>query len=371
MQKGGRQAADARINELKAVDDPENRGLFSKTKRIAVITNQDDGDRVCTWDETKAFLDANKKAEETGCVWVDFQGMELEDMKLIEKYFKLHPLTVEDCLTPDTREKFELFDNYYLIVINEIHYIEYSNVLNNVNVYIVVFPEVVLSFHAAPIQATYEVIHKLSFEPQSRIPSPDWLLYALIDGIVDLYVALVDQTVREAEALDGLVLLLSGLDQTELLERIGYANRHAGHLKSGLWSKKEILISLQNFDKITKYVNIYFQNVVDHVVRSNQKLKLARETLRSLNSVYLAKVSIELAVASNEMNVVMRRLAALSAIFLPLTLLSGIFGMNVRVPGMIDMPGTPSGYQWFIGIILFMASLAALIGLFFKWKRWL
>ncbi len=81
-------------------------------------------------------------------------------MRLIEKYFKLHPLTVEDCLTPDTREKFEVFDNYYLVVVNEIHYIEYSNVLNNVNVYIVVFPEIVLSFHTAPIQSVHEVCNE-------------------------------------------------------------------------------------------------------------------------------------------------------------------------------------------------------------------
>lgn len=371
MQRGGRQAADARINELKLVDDAESRGLFSKTKRIAVVSSQDDCDRAFTWDETKVALDSRKEGEESVCRWIDFQGMELEDMKLIEKYFKLHPLTVEDCLTPDTREKFEVFDNYYFVVINEIHYIEFSNVLNNVNVYIVVFPELVLSFHAAPIQAIVEVTHKLSFEPQCRIPSPDWLLYALIDGIVDLYVSLVDQTVREAESLDGLVLLLSGLDQTELLERIGYANRHAGHLKSGLFSKKEIFVSLQNFELISKHVVVYLQNVVDHVVRSNQKLKLARETLRSLNSVYLAKVSIELAVASNEMNVVMRRLAALSAIFLPLTLISGIMGMNVQVPGMIGMPGTPPGFGWFIGLILFMVFLGTAIGLFFKWKKWL
>jgi len=367
--RSARPAADARINELKEIDDyPENKGLFSKTKRISLISKQEDSDRIVSWDETRALLDGKDAGE---VMWVDFQGIDVDEMKQIEKYFKLHPLTVEDCLSPDTREKFEVFDGYFFVVVNEIHYIEYSNVLNNVNVYIIVFPDMILSFHPAPIQSAHEVIHKLSFEQHARIPSSDWLLYALIDGIVDIYVTLVDQVVRESESLDGLVLLLSGLDQTELLERIGYANRHAGHLKSGLWSKKEILTSLQAFEKVSKHVNIYLQNVVDHVVRSNQKLKLSREALRSLNSVYLAKVSIELAVASNEMNVVMRRLAALSAIFLPLTLISGIFGMNVQVPGMVDMPGTPSGFGWFIGIMLFMVGLGGLIGLFFKWKRWL
>jgi Mg2+ and Co2+ transporter CorA len=71
------------------------------------------------------------------------------------------------------------------------------------------------------------------------------------------------------------------------------------------------------------------------------------------------------------MNIVMRRLAALSAIFLPLTLISGIMGMNVQVPGMIGFPNTPPGLGWFIGVLVFMVILGLGIALFFKWKRWL
>eukprot|EP01111_Echinosteliopsis_oligospora_P011711 TRINITY_DN3925_c0_g1_i1.p1 TRINITY_DN3925_c0_g1~~TRINITY_DN3925_c0_g1_i1.p1 ORF type:complete len:307 (+),score=34.87 TRINITY_DN3925_c0_g1_i1:378-1298(+) len=306
-------------------------------------------------------------------MWIDFQGFSSEDMKPVEAFFNIHPLTTEDCFTTDTREKFETFDDYYFIVANEIHYIEYSNILNNVNICMIVFPalDIVLSFHAEPIQSVHEVVHKLSFEPQGCIPSPDWLVYALLDGVVDIYVTLVDQLVREAESLDGLVLLLTGVEQTELLERIGYANRQSNHLKSGLWSKREILSALRTSGKVSSNVAVYMQNVVDHVLRCNQKLKLARETLGSLNSVYLAKVSIELATVSNEMNVVMRALGGISAIFLPLTFISGVFGMNVRVPGMIGFGDNDENYGWFIGIIVFMLALTIGIALFLRWKKWL
>jgi len=192
-----------------------------------------------------------------------------------------------------------------------------------------------------------------------------------MDGIADIYMGMVDQVVREADSLEDLVMLLTGVDQTELLERIGYANRLAGFIKSGLYSKMEILSSLQQNEKIPKHIQLYLQNVSDHVVRSDQKLKLARATIGSLNEAYLAKVSIELSEAANRMNVVMRRLSALSAVFLPLTLVSGIFGMNVRVPGMIGMPGTPDGFQWFVGIMIFMVLVALGIALSFKKKNWL
>jgi len=367
-----RNVSGRRLKELKRKDEIMNDmpGLFSKTARITCITNISDVNKSCTWEEVTGTLE-NPSDIAPRPVWIDFQGMEDEDMKKIETYFRLHPLTIEDCLIEDTREKFEVFEGYLFVVINEIHYIEYSNILNNVNLCIVVFPNVVLSFHYAPVQTMHEVLHKLNFEVQGDIPSAEWLLYALIDGVVDIYVTLVDQVVREADSLDGLVLLLSGVDQTELLERIGYANRHAGHLKNGLFSKKEILATMKGSERIGSSVKLYVQNVTDHVVRCNQKLKLALETLGSLNTLYLAKVSIELAVASNHMNVIMRRLSALSAIFLPLTLISGIMGMNVRVPGMIGFPDTPSGYGWFIGILLFMVLLGMAIASFFKWKRWL
>jgi len=356
-----------RLNELKQKDAfDDNPGLFSKMPRVVAVSNIGDIKRSVSIEEAVELV-RNKPPEAT--MWVDFQGLGEDDMRKIEHHFKLHPLTIEDCTLTDTREKYEFFEDYYFVVINELHYIEYSNILNNVNLCIVVFPTLVLSFHAAPVQTFHEVAHKLTYE--NHIPSPDWILYTLIDGVVDIYVTLVDHIVREADSLDDLVLLLSGVDQTELLERIGHANRHAGSLKAGLWSKKETLVLLRDNDRISQNIRLYLQNVADHVVRCDQKLKLARQTLGSLNSAYLAKVSIELADKSNRMNVVMRRLSALTATFLPLTLMSGIFGMNVRVPGMVGFDSTPPGFEWFTGIILFMVGLSMLIVVVMKKKKWL
>jgi len=363
--------ANARIDELRRKEDlkDDKPGLFSKTKRIAIISTILDIHQSYSWDQLNEYLENPFK--KPGPLWIDFQGMDADDMSLVTKRFKLHPLTVEDCLHLDTREKLEIFDDYFFVVANEVHYMEYSNVLNNINVCIVIYADTILTFHASPLQCFDEVVRKMEFQVGRDIASTDWLMYSLLDGIIDLYMMLVDQLVKEAEVLDSLVLVLSGVDQTELLERIGYANRHAGHIKSGLWSKREILQALRTTDRISKSVALYLQNVTDHAVRCNQKLKLAMETLGSLNSVYLTKVSVELAVASNRMNTVMRRLASVGAIFLPLTLIAGIFGMNVRVPGMIGFPDSPNGYGWFIGIMLFMVALAFLIASFFKKQKWL
>eukprot|EP01111_Echinosteliopsis_oligospora_P012002 TRINITY_DN4071_c0_g1_i4.p1 TRINITY_DN4071_c0_g1~~TRINITY_DN4071_c0_g1_i4.p1 ORF type:complete len:285 (+),score=47.78 TRINITY_DN4071_c0_g1_i4:213-1067(+) len=284
MNKG----ANTRVIELQQNSAYDHPGLYSKIKRVTLVTNSRDCNKSFSWSDVVEILDQERNKRTKGTIWIDFQGFHSDEMIPVGEYFNIHPLTMEDCMTVDTREKYETFDDYYFIVANEIHYIEYSNVLNNVNIYLIVFPalDIVITIHSEPIQSIQEVVHKLSYEPQGCIPSPDWLVYALFDGVVDIYVKLVDQSVREAESLDGLVLLLSGVEQTELLERIGHANRQSNHLKSGLYSKREILIALRISGRVTSSVSVYMQNVVDHVLRCNQKLKLARETLGSLNSVY-------------------------------------------------------------------------------------
>lgn len=357
-----------RLRELKDKNEAfeDVPGLFSKVSRITVVSNMEDTKRSVTLEEAIEF---SQKKRSDKSMWIDFQGLSDEDMKKVEVHFNLHPLTSEDCMLPDTREKYEFFEHYYLVIVNELHYVPYSNILNNVNLCIVVFPSLILTFHISPLQTFHEVARKLSYEGQ--IPSPDWMLYNLIDGIVDIYVMLVELIVREADSLDDLVLLLTGVDQTELLGRIGNANRHAGFLKSGLWGKHEILSTLKESEKISENIRLYMQNVADHVVRCDQKLKLARQTLGSLHSAYLSKVSIELADQSNHMNVVMRRLSVITTAFLPLTLLSGIFGMNVRVPGMVGFDDSPKGYGWFIGIIIAMVIICIFMSTVFRWKKWL
>eukprot|EP01113_Clastostelium_recurvatum_P007319 TRINITY_DN13402_c0_g1_i1.p1 TRINITY_DN13402_c0_g1~~TRINITY_DN13402_c0_g1_i1.p1 ORF type:complete len:481 (+),score=137.04 TRINITY_DN13402_c0_g1_i1:42-1484(+) len=374
--------------------------IYNKGKRIVIVTNRTDINRQAEWDDVASFVDKHRRrasgelpphdSSSSSCeygqgvgaddewegppTWIDFQGMELSDLQQVEQFFGLHHLTIEDILSTDTREKAERVPNhaYYYVVVNELHYKQYSNVLNEVNIVVLLFKNFLLTFHRSPVLCLHQVDRLLDFCPGKRIPSADWVLYALLDGIVDLYIMLVDQTVMEAESLDELVNVLTGVEQNELLARIGLAARRAAHLHTGLWNKREILSALMREDApIIKDNRIYVQNVFDHVLRMFQKLKLGRQLLGSLNGVYMAKVNLELSLASNDVNIIMRKFASLSSIFLPLTLISGIFGMNVRVPGMIGEPDTPEGYGWFIGIMVFMVLLAIVIALAFRRFKWL
>eukprot|EP01112_Ceratiomyxa_fruticulosa_P009657 TRINITY_DN2528_c1_g1_i1.p1 TRINITY_DN2528_c1_g1~~TRINITY_DN2528_c1_g1_i1.p1 ORF type:complete len:473 (-),score=69.92 TRINITY_DN2528_c1_g1_i1:126-1544(-) len=375
-------------------------GIYSKNKNITFVRCREDLHKSVTWHEMVAMIENlggrvpqsrnsdigdNTTDNDTqekhhvlnyhddwkhGPIWIDFQGYEAADFHDIEHYFGIHHLTIEDILTHDTREKYEKVFNhdYHHVVINELHYKEYSNVLNSSNLSILLYKNFILTFHENPLLCVHQVVRMLEYCPGKRLPSADWVLYALLDGIIDLYVMLVEQTILEAESLDDLVLVLSGIEQNELLSRIGLASRRASNLYSGLWNKREILGALTREDSpISKNNKIYMQNVFDHLLRIHQKLKLARETLGSLNNIYMAKVNLELTVSSNQVNVVMRKFGAVSIIFMPLTLITGVFGMNVRVPGMI---GTDLGpMNWFWGIISFFVAFGVTIAFIFYRER--
>jgi len=352
-------------------------GLFSKEKSITVVRNKGDVDKSLKWDEmVEIFLQAKKPGAHTDDwkdpLWVDFQGLEESDMHKIMEFFGVHHLTVEDIINGDPREKYEeVFDHSYNhIEIDERRYKEYSNVLEDVSLSIVLFKNFILTFHDKPILCVQQVVRMLEYCPNEKIPSSDWVLYALLDGVIDLYTILVDQISKESESLDDLINVLDSVNnQSEIVNRISVANRRANDLYRDVLTKMEILLSLTRDDAPVRRENkIYFQSVYDHVLRMNQKLKLAHDTLGSLNGTFLAKLSLELSISSNQINLIMRTFAAVSVIFLPLTLIAGVFGMNLRIPGQYTDPGGVS-LAWFTGVMIFFAVFSVIVLALFKWKK--
>eukprot|EP01133_Synstelium_polycarpum_P003585 gene3585-4103_t len=160
----------------------------------------------------------------------------------------------------------------------------------------------VLTFHSQGLISSSQVIRMIKYSATGSLPSAAWIIYAYLDGIVDLYIDLVDKIMMETQSLDELVLVLSGIKQNELFTRIGLAGRRVTNLHSGVFGKR---------------------------------------------------VSLEVSDASNSVNRSMRKFTAISTIFIPMSLLTGVMGMNVRLPGMVDFDGGDT-YYYFIGIMTIM-----------------
>ncbi|KJE91002.1 hypothetical protein CAOG_02211 [Capsaspora owczarzaki ATCC 30864] len=292
--------------------------------------------------------------------WIDVHKPTKHDMRMMEHVFNLHPLTTEDVLSDDTREKLEVYDNYLFICLHSYSLNEMDYSLNdNGLVFVCLFANYVITFHdvvSPPITRVYQRLKRKASHVR-----PDWVVYFVLDEIVELHGPPVDVSEAEVESIDDLVVTLSGSEQADFLRRTGQARKRLTDLYRRLHPKREILSSLLSrpMPHVSKNTMLYFRDVFDHVLGLMMSLEVSRETLNTAQSQYLGKVSIEVAFLSNEIAVVMKRLTYGATVLLPLTLVAGIFGMNIYLPFQLGSDQPLSDTFWpFIFVMLFMAVLS-------------
>lgn len=352
-------------------DLDDNEIIFSKGKHITVTNQFTCEPKAISFDKLKDFLNDQIVEKSKGHYWIDLQGLDENEISEVCDIMGVHNLTKKDIIKQETREKCEFFSNHIFMVINEIHYAEGSNVLVEETLNVVLFSRFIFTFHSDIMVSTYQVLRMMKYTTDEGLPNAPWMIYAYLDGIVDLYIDLVDKIMMETQSLDELVLVLSGMKQNELFTRIGLAGRRVTNLHSGVFGKSEIISVLLRDEKfIPTELLRYLRNVQDHVLRMLQKLNLTQRLLGNLNNIYMARVSLEVSDASNSVNRNMRKFTAISSIFIPMTLVTGIMGMNVRIPGMVGFP-TGDSYWYFIGLMLIMLSFALTVTIIFKRIGWI
>ncbi|KAL0484232.1 hypothetical protein AKO1_004877, partial [Acrasis kona] len=200
---------------------------------------------------------------------------------------------------------------------------------------------------------------------KTTIPGPDWILYAFLDATVDVRIPYVDSLLQDVENLDELVFMLCCDEHDDLLKRIGMIKKNIVNMRRLLYPKQKMTSYLvsQELKFVSDIIKVYLRDVLDHLAICIDKLELARENLMHTHSNYLTKVQIEIAQASSRTDDFMNRITILAAILAPLTLVSGLWGMNVRVPG-----GTSEGLGWFFGIVSAMFCMTLLIMIFLRRK---
>lgn len=378
--------------------------------------------------EAKApFSNLADKLASSAASWLDVCGPTDDEMLLLSKLFDIHPLTSEDIMTEETREKCEVFANYYFICIRTFDHDEYSaSYMQPINVYLIIFKNFVLSFHYKGIPHIDNVLHRIEqLKRYGMTVTPDWINYAVIDDVTDSFMPMMRFIELEVDSIDDLVLILKESEQSDMLRRIGHARKKVMQMLRLLSSKAEVLKTIMkrssmNTSAVTAAVSeaataaaaaataaatlatgdnsglknrkngkkntidpqnlalkqeqeyllqlqqqitntdnetsLYLGDIQDHVITMVQNLTHYEKTLSRSHSNYLAQISIEITKASNKTNDVVMKMTALASILLPLNVITGLFGMNVRVPGQdVD------NYGWFIGIIFVMVIFSSVV----------
>ncbi|KAF9464806.1 hypothetical protein BDZ94DRAFT_1255301 [Collybia nuda] len=299
-----------------------------------------------------------------GTWWLDIQSPTDEEMKMLSKVFSIHPLTTEDIQMEETREKIELFRNYYLVCFRSFDQDQYSPThLEPLNMYIIVFREGILSFHFRPTPHPQNVRRRIKQLKDYINVTSDWISYALIDDITDAFGPLIQGIEYEVDSIDELVLILKETEQSDMLRRIGTCRKKVMGLLRLMGNKADVVKGLakrcnENWRVApTSDIGLYLSDIQDHLITMTQNLNHYEKILSRSHSNYLAQISIEMTDANNQINDVLSKLTALGTVLIPMNLVTGLWGMNVHVPG----EGV-AGYAWFISIIACLAAFACIGG---------
>ncbi|KAJ3052741.1 CorA metal ion transporter [Rhizophlyctis rosea] len=311
------------------------------------------------------FPETTGEILKSGPFWIDVTDPTHSEMVMFSRFFGIHPLTTEDIQTQDTREKCEMFVNYYFICIRTFDQNQYSmSYMQPINVYMVVFKECILSFHFRPTEHSANVLRRISqLESYGLKITPDWINYALIDDITDAFMPLLRFIELEVDSIDDLVLILKESEQSDMLRRIGHARKKVMGLLRLLTTKADVLkmVIKRSGERGGIETTLYLGDIQDHVITMVQNLSHYEKTLARSHSNYLAQISIEITQASNRTNDVVMRMTALASILVPLNVITGLFGMNVPVPG-----GETTTLWWFFGIVAGMIVISVTV---FVWVK--
>ena len=291
--------------------------------------------------------------------WININGLHrLDIIERVGEHFGLHPLTREDLVSTGQRPKIEFFDAYVYIVLRMLSLEPTSKELRDEQVSLILGPGYVVSFQERDDGDLFDPIRARIKGAKGRVRKfgADYLVYALMDIVVDNYFVILE---RFGELLEELEEEVIDAPTPEVLARINAYKREMLFLRKSVWPLREVLSTLHREESslFSSVVLTYFRDVYDHTVGVIDTVETFRDILTGLLEVYLSSVS-------NRMNEVMKVLTIIATIFIPLTFVVGVYGMNFAY-----MPelGWRWGYPAVWGVMILIT-----VGLivYFKRKGW-
>lgn len=291
-------------------------------------------------------------------LWINVDGLDRVD--IIEKlggYFNIHPLTLEDVLNTGQRPKTEDYDSYIYTVLKMILLDTEKEEILIDQISIIIGFNYLLSFQERQGDV-FDPVRERFENPASRLRKSgvDYLAYSLIDSVVDNYFLILEHFGDEIEYLEeGLVLQ----PRPETLMTIQKYKRDMITLRKAVWPLRELINGLQRVesDLITESTSIYLRDVYDHTIQVIDSVEELRDILSSMVDIYLSSVSYR-------MNDVMKVLTVIATIFIPLTFIAGVYGMNFE-----NMPELK--WRWGYPVVMLgMTFVGVSMFIYFKKRRW-
>ncbi|AJR03906.1 magnesium/cobalt transporter CorA [Siansivirga zeaxanthinifaciens] len=294
------------------------------------------------------------------CVsWINLNGLNhVDSIEKLGLHFNLHPLVLEDIVNISQRPKIDEYEDYIFLVLKMLYYDGDENIISE-QVSFILGPNYVLSFQESEGDVFDSVRDRIrQGKGRVRTMNADYLLYILMDSIIDYYFNVIETLGYKIEDLETDIFL--GNVENTINKDIRDLKKEILRVRRAIFPLREVISRIEKHDShlIASTTKNYYRDIYDHLIQVSENIDIYREMIWSLMDMYMTTIS-------NKMNEVMKVLTIMASIFIPLTFIAGIYGMNFDY-----IPELHFKYSYFIlwgvMIMLFVAML-----IYFKRKKWL
>lgn len=288
--------------------------------------------------------------------WINVDAVsEARTVEAFGSRFNLHPLLLEDIMNTDQRPKMDDYQEHLFLVLKMILINVDTRGPEADQISFVLGRNYLITFLERPSDVFLPAVERLQID-KSRIRrnGPDYLLYTLVDIVVDNYFAVIDKGSEILEDLESRVIAGA---RTDILIDIQKRKRDFIFLRKSISPLRDVLLTIErnDTDLISPSLMMFFRDIADHSMRVIDGIETSREMLSGMLDIYLSSVS-------NRLNEVMKVLTIISTIFIPLTFIAGVYGMNFK-----NMPEIEMHYGYYA--CLFVMGLVVIAMLAFFWKK--
>ena len=286
--------------------------------------------------------------DKTTVTWINIDGLHKVDIiEKIGETFGLHPLVLEDILHTDQRPKMDGYDDYLFIVTKMLSYDDAEKQINAEQFSLILGANYIISFQERAGDMFNTVRERLrKGKGRIRNSGPDYLAYALIDAIVDNYFLVLEKIGAEVEDLEEIIID----DPTPAISQtIHRLKRELIFLRKSVWPLREVVSTMQRDESslIQEKTRFFLRDVYDHTIQVIDTIETLRDMVSGMLDIYLSSVS-------NRMNETMKGLTIVATIFIPLTFIAGIYGMNFKFMPELDWKWSYPIIWGVMGVVTFV-----------------
>lgn len=352
--------SEVRKRSRKAGQPPGTLTYTGKKNIVPTITVLSYNEQNCQEKTGKSLQEClSAKIPDAMTTWIHLEGLrDISILTTLAEMYRLHPLTVEDILNVGQRPKIEEFDHYIYVTLKVLFWNNKKKNFSMSQLSLVLGEDFVLTFSEGLSNLFDGIRERIRSGPQLGLQkkSSDYLTYRLIDLVVDNYFVVLEGLGDQIEKVEDLIVANPVKQTAKSIYRL---KRQMLVFRKATWPTRDIINHFFKLEGklISTYTHVYFRDVYDHIAQAIDTIEMFRDMLSNMLDIYLSSLT-------NRMNEIIKVLTIFATIFMPITFIASIYGMNFH-----DMPELQ--WKWgYPAVLIFMLLVVACMLVYFRIKKW-